>query len=182
MALTLTSLEFVVFLGVCLGLLHGSRTRSIRTWLLVIFSYLFYVTLGVGGVLVVTATAVVDFIVGRRLGIDMREETGRRWLWAGLAINLGPLVFFKSSGAWAGITALLHPLGVPEWVPGSPVLPIIGLSYFTFAGMSYVLDVYYERIEPAQSLLEYVCYLVYFPKLVAGPIVRAGEFLPQLSH
>jgi alginate O-acetyltransferase complex protein AlgI len=67
-------------------------------------------------------------------------------------------------------------------VPGSAVFPIIGLSYFSFAGMSYVLDVYYEEIEPAQSMPDYLCYLVYFPKLVAGPIVRAADFLPQLRQ
>lgn len=183
MGLTFTSLEFIFFLGVCLGLLHASGRLSIRTWLLIIFSYLFYLTFGVGGVLVATFTAVVDFIVGRRLGNTISEVTRKRWLWAGLAANLGPLVFLKYSGFLVEIVAaFLHPLGVRVSLPGSPVFSIIGLSYFTFAGMSYVLDVYRETMEPAGSLSEFVCYLMYFPKLVAGPIVRAGDFLPQFSR
>jgi alginate O-acetyltransferase complex protein AlgI len=183
MGLTFTSLEFIFFLGVCLGLLHASGRLSVRTWLLIIFSYLFYLTFGVGGVLVVTFMAVVDFIVGRRLGNTISEVTRKRWLWAGLAANLGPLVFLKYSGFLVEIVAaFLHPLGVRVSLPGSPVFSIIGLSYFTFAGMSYVLDVYRETMEPARSLSEFVCYLMYFPKLVAGPIVRAADFLPQFSR
>ncbi len=183
MGLTFTSLEFIFFLGVCLGLLHASRRLSIRTWLLIIFSYLFYLTFGLAGVLVVTFTAFVDFIVGRRLGNTISEATRRRWLWAGLAANLGGLVFFKYSGFLAEIiAALMHPLGVRVSLPNSPVFSIVGLSYFTFAGMSYVLDVYRETMEPARSLSEFFCYLVYFPKLIAGPIVRAADFLPQFSR
>ncbi|MFY9560035.1 MAG: MBOAT family O-acyltransferase [Terriglobales bacterium] len=183
MELTFTSLEFIFFLGVCLGLLHASGKGSVRTWLLIIFSYLFYLTFGVAGVLVVTFTAVVDFIVGRRLGNTTSEATRKRWLWAGLAANLGPLVFFKYSGFFVGIiAAFLHPLGVRVSLPASPVFSIIGLSYFTFAGMSYVLDVYWETMEPARSFSEFACYLLYFPKLIAGPIVRAADLLPQFSQ
>lgn len=183
MGLTFTSLEFVFFLGVCLGLLHASGRLSVRTWLLIMFSYLSYLTFGVGGVLVVTFTAFVDFIVGRRLGHTSSDVIRKRWLWIGLVANLGPLVFLKYSGFLVEIiAALLHPLGVRVSLPASPVFSIIGLSYFTFAGMSYVLDVYWETMEPARSLSEFVCYLVYFPKLIAGPIVRAADFLPQFSQ
>src|SRR6266481_5403693 len=182
MGLTFTSLEFIFFLGVCLGLVHASGRLSVRTWLLIIFSYLFYFTFGVGGVLVMTFTAVVDFIVGRRLGNTSSEVTRKRWLWAGLAANLGPLVFLKYSGFLVEIIAtFLHPFGVPVSPLGHPVLSIIGLSYFTFAGMSYVLDVYWERMEATRRLSEFVCYLTYFPKLTAGPIVRAADFLPQFN-
>jgi alginate O-acetyltransferase complex protein AlgI len=183
MGLTFASLEFVLFLGVCLGLLHASSRFSVRTWLLIIFSIAFYVTFGVGGVLVVTFAAVADFIVGRRLGTAFNETTRKRWLWAGLAANLVPLVFLKYSGFLVGIiSTLLIPLGVRVSLPRVPVLSVIGLSYFTFSGMSYLLDVYRETMEPEQSFSEFVCYLTYFPKLVAGPIVRAADFLPQLSR
>ena len=183
MGLTFTSLEFIFFLVVCVGLLHATGRLSVRTWLLIIFSYLFYFTFGVGGVLVVTFMAVVDFIVGRRLGNTASEATRKRWLWAGLAANLGPLVFLKYSAFLVDIiTGLLHPLRVRVILPASPVFSIIGLSYFTFAGMSYVLDVYWETLEPAQTLAEFVCYLMYFPKLIAGPIVRAADFFPQVTQ
>jgi alginate O-acetyltransferase complex protein AlgI len=183
MALSFTSLEFVFFLVLCLGLLRGTGSVSARKWLLIILSYVFYLSFGVVGVIVVTLTAFIDFNVGRWLGTSISTGARRGWLWAGLAINLGLLVLFKYSAFLAEtIAAVLRPLGVRVPVPSDPVLPIIGLSYFTFAGMSYILDVYYERIEPTQSISDYVCYLAYFPKLVAGPIVRAAEFLPQLRR
>jgi alginate O-acetyltransferase complex protein AlgI len=184
MALSFTSLEFVVFIGLYLGLVRVIGGVSAQRWLLVVFSYLFCFSFGVLGVIVVTVTALADFIVGRRVGYSTGMETRRKWLWAGVVVNVGPLVLFKYSAFLAEtIATLLRPLGVHLWVPGgNPLLPIIGLSYFTFAGMSYVLDIYYERLEPTQSISEYVCYLVCFPKLVAGPIVRAIDFLPELRR
>jgi alginate O-acetyltransferase complex protein AlgI len=155
----------------------------VQRWLLIVFSYFFYLISGLDGVLIITLLSFVDFYVGRRLGISSNDATARRWLWAGLAANLGALGFFKYSVFLAEtIAAAVDPLGVRVWVPGHPLLQIIGLSYFSFAGMSYLLDIYYGRMEPSHSLSEYVCYLVYFPKLVAGPIVRAADLLPQLKR
>jgi alginate O-acetyltransferase complex protein AlgI len=150
--------------------------------LLIVFSYCFYLISGLVGVLIITLLSLVDFYVGRRLGISTSAATARRWLWAGLAANLGALGFFKYSVFLADtVTAAIRPLGVRVWVPDHPLLEIVGLSYFTFAGMSYLSDIYYGKMEPSDSLPEYVCYLVYFPKLVAGPIVRAADLLPQLK-
>ena len=182
MGLTFTSLEFIVFLAVSVGVLHASGKLSVRTWLLAILSYLFYSSFGIGGVLVVTVAALTDFVVGQRLGKTASEVARKRWLWVGLAANLAPLIFFKYSEFLAGIIlGVAQPFGLRVAIPHS-VFPIIGLSYFTFAGISYILDVYWETIEPARSLGEFLCYLVYFPKLIAGPIVRAADFLPQLSQ
>jgi alginate O-acetyltransferase complex protein AlgI len=181
MAESLISLEFFFFFGVFLVLLHASRKLSTRRWLLILFNYLFCLSLGLRGAIIVTITAVVDFLVGRRLGSAAGDATRRLWLWIGLAANLAPLAFFKYSGFLAAsVTGILHPVGVGFDVQHKTVFPVIGLSYFTFAGMSYLLDVYHDSLEPAQSLSEYVCYLMYFPKLIAGPIVRAAEFLPQI--
>ena len=184
MGLTFTSLEFVFFLGVCVGLIHVSQRLSVRKWLLIVFSYLFYLTFGAGGVLIVTLTAVADFIIGRQLGNTTASEvTRKRWLWVGLAVNLGPLVFLKYSPFLTEIiAAFLRPLGIRISLPSDPLFAIIGLSYFTFAGTSYLLDIYWEKMTPTRSLSEFLCYLVYFPKLIAGPIVRAADFLPQLSQ
>jgi len=180
MALSFASLEFVVFLGLCLALVRGTGKVSVQKWLLIIFSYVFYLSFGVVGVIVVTFIALVDFHVGRRLGTSTTDGARRQWLWTGVAVNLGPLVFFKYSAFLAEtMSAVLRPVGVRVSVPGDPLVPVIGLSYFTFAGISYISDIYYETIAPTRSISEYVCYLVYFPKLVAGPIVRAAEFLPQ---
>jgi alginate O-acetyltransferase complex protein AlgI len=181
--MSFTELEFPLFLGLCLGLLHISRGLSVRTWLLIVFSYVFCLSFGVGGALVMTLVALADFAVGCKIGNTESDEMRSRWLWLGLAANLAPLAFFKYSAFAVGIVAtLLHPLGIRVPELGSPIFPIIGLSYFTFAGMSYLLDVYYGKVKASHSAPEYLCYLVYFPKLIAGPIVRAADFLPQVSR
>jgi alginate O-acetyltransferase complex protein AlgI len=181
--MSFTSLEFPLFVGLCVGLLHVGGKLSVRTWLLIIFSYVFSLSFGLGSALAISLVALADFVVGGKVVSAESDGTRRRWLWLGLAFNLAPLTFFKYSAFVAGIVAtLLHPLGIRVPVPGNPVFPIVGLSYFTFAGMSYVLDVYYGKIEPSQSASEYLCYLIYFPKLIAGPIVRAADFLPQFSR
>jgi alginate O-acetyltransferase complex protein AlgI len=181
--MSLTSFEFLLLLGLCLGFLHTIGKVSVRTWLLIIFSYVFCLCFGLGGALVVTLVAVADFLVGQQIGHAERDETRRRWLWAGLVVNLIPLFVFKYSLFVGGIVAtMLHLLGVRVSMRANPVFPIIGLSYFTFAGMSYLLDIYYGKIEPSRSAPQYLCYLVYFPKLIAGPIVRAVDFLPQFTR
>ena len=181
--MSFTSLEFLLFFGLCLCLLHAIGRFSIRTWLLVIFSYIFCLSFGLGGAIVVTLVALADFVIGGKIGSAESDGTRGRWLWLGLAVNLIPLAFFKYAAFVAGnVAPLLQLLGIHEPVPGNIVLPIIGISYFTFAGMSYLLDIYNGKIGPSRNVSEYLCYLLYFPKLIAGPIVRAADFLPQFSR
>lgn len=183
MGMNLTSLEFLLFLGICLALLHASGRVSVRTWVLIVFSYLFYVTFGISGALVLTFTAVANFLVGQLIGRSDNEANRKRWLWSGLLINLGPLVLLKYSTFLAqNIATLLHPLGFQGSPSNHPILSVIGLSYFAFAAVSYLLEVYWETMESERSFSEFFCYLVYFPKLIAGPIVRANDFLPQISR
>jgi len=130
MGLTFTSFEFIFFLGVCLGILHATGRLSVRTWLLIIFSYLFYLTFGVGGVLVLTFTAVVDFLVV--VGLETPSMRGLESDGCGRpGCQSGPTSIFKYSGFLVEIiAALLHPLGARVSLPSHPVLSIIGLSYF----------------------------------------------------
>jgi|HubBroStandDraft_6_1064221.scaffolds.fasta_scaffold01914_2 alginate O-acetyltransferase complex protein AlgI len=183
MGLTFTSVEFILFLGICLGLVHAVGRLQVRMCLLIIFSFFFCLTFGFAGALVVTFTAIANFFVGNRLGASINDAVRKRWLWAGLTANLVPLVFLKYSGFLLEMLApLFRPFGAFFSAPSSLLFPVIGLSYFTFAGMSYVLDIYWEKMEPSRKFSEFLCYLVYFPKLVAGPIVRACDFLPQLGQ
>ena len=182
MSLSFTSLEFFVFLGLCLILLRTIANPAGQKWLLIILSYLLYLSFGLVGVGVLTSIALVDFTVGRRLGKSSTAFARKRLLWISLSVNLGALVFFKYY-VFLGetVASIVRPVGIHLPVPSGLLLPI-GLSYFTFASMSYVLDIYYERLEPTQYFSDYIWYLVYFPKLVAGPIVRAVELLPQFKR
>lgn len=149
--------------------------------MLIIFSYLYCLSFGLAGVIVLTLVAMADFVIGLKVGSLRDNKTQRLWLYIGVTANLAPLALCKYSAfAARSASMLLHPLGLRFTVPETPVFSIVGVSYFTFAGISYLLDIYFGKIEPSHSASEYICYLAYFPKIIAGPIVRAGEFLPQL--
>jgi alginate O-acetyltransferase complex protein AlgI len=183
MGLTFTSVEFILFLGICLGLVHAVGKLPVRICLVIIFSFFFCLTFGFAGALVLTFTAIANFFVGNQLGACVNGGIRKRWLWAGLTANLLPLVFLKYSDfLLRNLATLFRPFGAHFSAPGDLTFPVIGLSYFTFSGMSYVLDVYWEKMEPSRKFSEFFCYLAYFPKLVAGPIVRACDFLPQLNQ
>lgn len=182
MELTITSPQFIVFVGVCLVVLSLTKSVSRQRWLLILFSYIFCLSVGVIGAVVVTSTALIDFTVGRRLEASAHPSRRSQWLCVSIAVNLGVLIFFKYSQFLSEtLSDVLHPLGL-HVIPVRHVPLPLGVSYFTFAGMSYVLDIYYERDKPATSISEYVCYLIFFPKFVVGPIVRAVDLLPQFRR
>ena len=110
------------------------------------------------------------------------DRTRRRVLIAGVAFNLGLLGFFKYYGFFVeSLVALLRPVGLaPTSLLVKITLPV-GISFFTFCGLSYLIDVYRRVLRPA-PFLDVAVYLSFFPHLVAGPIVRGSEFLPQLRR
>lgn len=123
----------------------------------------------------------VDYLVGARLALAVGAAR-RAWLGLSLVANLGMLGFFKYGDllletAEAAVGALGGALSLPR-VPGE--LPI-GISFYTFQTLTYTLDRYRGKVAPARSWLEFAVFVCYFPQLVAGPIVRARELLPQLS-
>lgn len=178
--MSFTSPEFVLFFLAVLAGRAFARGPAGERWLLLAASLLFYACLGVYGLCVLLLIATVDYHVGRRMAAAPDRPRRRRWLLVSLASNLGALAFFKYAGFVAhNVEAALSSLGMHArpWQP-SVLLPV-GLSYFTFAGLSYAFDVYGRRLEPSRSWSEYLHYLAYFPKILAGPIMRAGDFFAQ---
>jgi alginate O-acetyltransferase complex protein AlgI len=181
--MTFTSLEFALLFLVVLVLRHWTRSMSRERWLLLLASYLFYLTSGLYGVLLIVFTSAVDFQVGRRLATTSDPTIRKRWLFVSLASNLGVLGFFKYANfVLDNVSAGLIALGIHLAVPHYDIVRPLAISYFTFSGISYVLDVYYERLEPCRDASEYLLYIAYFPKLLAGPIMRAPDFLSQLRE
>ncbi len=105
----------------------------------------------------------------------------RGWLVLALVFDLGVLGFFKYYSFFViSAYAALHRVGLSCSLPLLDVVLPVGISFFTFQAMSYVIDVYRKEIEPAESTLAFSTYLAFFPQLVAGPIVRARVLLPQI--
>jgi alginate O-acetyltransferase complex protein AlgI len=173
---------FVFFLVVFLvhWLLPWHRARKV--WLLAA-SYVFYAAWDWRFLGLILASTAIDWFAGRGV-FRAAEHTRRRRLWliVSLAGNLGLLGFFKYYNFFVESAAAL--LGSVGFEVSAPILAIVlpvGISFYTFQTLSYTLDIHFGRLKPTDSLLDLALFVGFFPQLVAGPIVRAIQFLPQLE-
>lgn len=176
-----TSLHFAAFFLVVYGVYRAVPHRA-QNWLLVVASYYFYAAWDWRFLSLLLASTVVDFVVARRIARTAEQPRRRRLLLISLGFNLGMLGFFKYFNFFAeSLVALFAVLGWrADPVTLNVILPI-GISFYTFMTISYVVDVYRGDLAPAESLLDFAVFVAYFPHLVAGPILRASLLLPQIA-
>jgi D-alanyl-lipoteichoic acid acyltransferase DltB (MBOAT superfamily) len=176
---------FVLF---CLAVLAAywavpRRWNTARVWLLVVASFHFYAAWNAGLALLVTATTAADFLLARLMDASRRQPLRRALVVASVGMNVGLLCYFKYRGFFlTELHDLLARAGVePGFRPLSPleILVPFGISFYTFEAISYAVDVYRRRIPAERSLPHFLLFILFFPHLVAGPIVRAGDFLRQ---
>jgi alginate O-acetyltransferase complex protein AlgI len=176
------SKEFFVFLPVVLAAYFRLRTRAHKYRFLLAASWFFYMSWNPWFIWVILFTSVVDYAAGLLIEAAPTPRRRRAWLLMSLVTNLGFLAAFKYTGFFlANSLALGRGLGwsVPDWTVHI-VLPL-GISFHTFQGISYTLDVYRGKIPAVRSFVDFALFVAFFPQLVAGPIVRAVEFLPQMA-
>jgi alginate O-acetyltransferase complex protein AlgI len=179
--LLFNSLEFAFFYAAVFALYALLRAHwTLRKGLLLGASYCFYMAWNPPFVALLLFSTALDFVAGRRIARSEFARERRAWLTASCVGNLGVLVFFKYSdfllsNFWI---AAEPPFAYPEFIR-SLVLPL-GISFYTFQSLSYTIDVYRDRRAEAKSALDFAVYVAFFPQLVAGPIIRSREFLPQL--
>jgi D-alanyl-lipoteichoic acid acyltransferase DltB (MBOAT superfamily) len=175
------SYEFVAFFIVVLVLYRSLRTTHQRNWLLFIASSVFYASWSPPYLLLLYASILVDYWVG--LALVAHAQHRKAILMASLAVNLGVLAIFKYADFFlANASGLVRAFGV-DWRP-EPfgfALPL-GISFYTFLTLSYTIDVYRRVAQPERSLLRYSVFVTFFPHLIAGPILRANGFLPQVKE
>jgi len=179
-----TTLAYAEFFGLVFALTWlFARLRRVRLLVLLAASYLFYAQSGEKFVALIWACSTADFLLSHAIARAPDPRAKSRWLVLTVVMNLGVLAFFKYlhfgiENAEAVCAALgLHFPKVVLTV-GLPV----GISFFTFESMSYVIDVFRGDIPPHESYLEYLTFVAFFPHLVAGPIVRPRDLLPQLAR
>ena len=175
------SLEFLIFFSVLLvGLLLLRGNNQGRKVLLLAASWYFYAYWDWRFLSLILISTLVDFWVGSQLGVTADKEMRKRLLVMSLIVNLGLLGFFKYFNFFIeSFSPLVESLG---FHPGTLniILPV-GISFYTFQTLSYTIDVYRGKMEAHDSLLDFALFVGFFPQLVAGPIVRASHFLPQLD-
>jgi alginate O-acetyltransferase complex protein AlgI len=177
-----TSLHFVVFFVVVYAAYRVMPHRA-QNWLLVLASYYFYAAWDWRFLSLLLGSTVVDYWVARVIERADDPTRRKRLLWISLAFNFGMLGFFKYFNFFAdSLAVLFESVG---WrldpITLHVILPI-GISFYTFMTVSYVIDVYRREIPASRSLLEFAVFVAYFPHLVAGPILRASLLLPQISQ
>ncbi len=163
--------------------------RRLGGWPRIVFllamSYGFYAHWDWRYLPLIFCSSTVDYFLARAIAAEEREGRRRAMLIATVVLNLGFLGFFKY---WN--FALDNAAWLSAWLGGHPVtpsdalkvaLPPVGISFFTFESMSYVIDVYRRDTPPHKSYLRYLLFVSFFPHLVAGPIVRPRDLLPQLE-
>ena len=177
------SLVFVLFLSLVLflhNLPFSWRTKKIN---LVILSYVFYAWWNPPMVLLLMCSTVVDWFAAKGIYGAKTPLKRRAWLAATLGFNLGMLGYFKyGKFLLVSFAQMVSAMGGHYSAPEADIVLPIGISFYTFVTLSYTLDVYWGRMKPGNSFLDYALLVTFFPHLVAGPILRASSFLEQCEQ
>lgn len=165
---------FLGFFALYIALLRQDRLRIVYVILFSLFFY--YKSSGVYFVLLLFSTF-VDYYLGRWIYYADNKFSRRLGLLASMMTNLGMLAYFKYTNFFIGI---LNPLFSSSVEPMDIFLPV-GISFYTFQTMSYTIDIYRGKLKPLRSMVDFAFFVTFFPQLVAGPIVRASDFIPQIG-
>ena len=165
------------------------RQTGLRIVYVSLFSLYFYYKSSGLFVLLLLAAATSDFLIGRLLSRQQIQVRRKLLVALSMCINLGVLSYFKYFNFLGEMLfSLIQEIGLvtnrPEWIMTDwehwdIILPV-GISFYTFQTMSYIIDIYRGQVQPLKRWIDYVFYVSFFPQLVAGPIVRARDFIPQI--
>ena len=176
------SLTFVVFFVIMLVLHNLPLSWKVKKMNLLLASYLFYAAWNPPFILLLWLSTIVDFFVGKALYTQQNPYKKKLLLVVSLIGNLGMLCFFKYGGfLLENFVQLTNAVGI-DFHPAKPniILPA-GISFYTFTTLCYTIDMYKQRSQPVKSLLDFSLFVTFFPHLVAGPIVRPEQLVPQFE-
>ncbi|MDB4450304.1 MBOAT family protein [Akkermansiaceae bacterium] len=154
-----------------------------RSWVMLTGSYFFYGWWDWRFLFLIALLTLVNFFAGRGITRAEKPTQKKRWISFSLLSSLGTLAYFKYFEFF--IVSVQKAFNQMGWVTDPVFMEIIlpvGISFYTFQTMSYTIDLYRGKIEEEKSLLNFAVYVAFFPQLVAGPIIRARDFLPQLKE
>lgn len=178
------SIDFALFLPPVFFLYWfvTQKNLSLQNLLLLVSSYFFYACWDWRFLFLLIFSTCLDYYTALKISEVKTKPAKKFWFWLSICVNLGFLGVFKYYNFFAqSLADSLALLGL-KIHPGSleVILPV-GISFYTFHGLSYVIDIYKERIKPEKNFVTYSVFVSYFPLLVAGPIERATHLLPQIK-
>ncbi|WP_216664176.1 MBOAT family protein [Lentimicrobium sp. S6] len=156
--------------------------KSWRNPLLLFASYVFYGYWDYRFTSLLAISTIIDFTVGQKLFKSKEPKTRKNWLMVSLFANLGILAVFKYYGFFISSFEPLAAIfgGKLDYLHLNIILPV-GISFYTFQTMSYTIDIYRNRLQPTNNFIDFAVFVSFFPQLVAGPIERASNLLPQIA-
>ncbi len=177
------SLSFVGFFLVLVGIYYNLPSWKHRKILLLFSSYIFYGAWKPSFLILLWFSTMIDWFAAKWLGKEENQTKRNVYLMMSLVSNLGLLGYFKYGNFFLDNLYSISSFFGLEYnhIVYDITLPV-GISFYTFQTLSYTLDVYLKRSEPCKSLLDFSLYVTFFPQLVAGPIVRSTDFLPQCEE
>jgi alginate O-acetyltransferase complex protein AlgI len=179
------SLDFAIFLPIVFTIYWFLNNNSLKAQniLLLFSSYFFYGCWDWRFLFLLAFSTFLDFYTGLKIYSSQSNSYKRMWLWISIVINLGFLGYFKYYNFFVdSFASLLQTVGFKPHISTLNIILPVGISFYTFHGLSYVLDIYYKRIHPTTNFVNYSLFVSFFPLLVAGPIERATHLLPQVEN
>ncbi len=177
------SIDFIVFFIIVVTSIIAIKHRKFQHLFLLIASYFFFYYSSNYLIILLIASTLLDFYLGKIIWKTKDIAKKKIFLSISLAGNLGLLGFFKYADfAILQFNFLGEQFNIADQIPFLNLALPIGISFYTFQTISYTVDVYRGKLRPSESLKEFALFVAFFPQLVAGPIVRAADFLPQLRE
>lgn len=173
--------KFLVFFLVVFAAYWALPWKRARVWLLLVASYYFYYCFNEWLALVVASSSVADYLLARGMDSFARPAVRRLLLIASLVMNVGLLCYFKYVNFFLDSLFAIGGIPAHERFVLEIILPV-GISFYTFEAINYTVDVYRGKIRAERNLDNFLLFILFFPHLVAGPIVRAADFLPQVER
>jgi alginate O-acetyltransferase complex protein AlgI len=177
-----SELRFFLFFALVFAVYWALRTNRSRKLWLIVAGLTFYAAWDWRFLSLIIYQTGVDFIAARKIEATNDSRIRKRWLQASLISNLGLLGIFKYLNFFAdSFQTLAESAGFTVSHATLNIVLPVGISFYTFQSLSYTIDVYRRRMTAVRSVLDFGMFVTFFPQLVAGPIVRAYDFLPQLD-
>lgn len=177
------SFTFLVFLPIVFAIywLIGKKHLKLQNLFLLLASYVFYGWWDYRFLSLLFFSTIVDYWVGLQLLKAEAPKARKFWLGVSLTVNLGMLSFFKYYNFFVdSFVDLLNSIGYQANPFTLKIILPVGISFYTFQTLSYVIDVYRRKLEPTKDFIAFATFITFFPQLVAGPIERATHLLPQI--
>ncbi|CAN5172852.1 MBOAT family protein [soil metagenome] len=178
------SVDFTIFLPVVFVLYWFVTQKNLKAQniLLLFASYFFYAYWDYRFLLLLVSSITLDFIIGKKIDRAGTAANRKLWLWLSVSLNLSVLGFFKYYNFFVlSFAHALAPIGINADVATLNLILPLGISFYTFHELSYIIDIYRKKIKPVSSYVDYSLFVSFFPLLIAGPIERAGHLLPQIQ-